>query len=219
MRLALILALLWASCAAQSGDVFPCSAGEIPFGKGSSLRCVTSANATRDSLEFLEKNMPDFDKPNRQTLFNGGIAAATADISVDAKQKFPWAWDIEQDIFHDFVLPYANVNEARSSWRPFLLNALSPLVLNSSFVAKTKAQVATIVNAHMWHVLGRNGSSIHFKSEQTPLIYDPMSTIVYGYASCTGVSILFCGCSPCSWSAISNSWYTCMERKCERRES
>jgi len=30
-----------------------------------------------------------------------------------------------------------------------------------------------------------------FKSSQTPLIYDPMSTLVFGYASCTGVSILF----------------------------
>ena len=33
---------------------------------------------------------------------------------------------------------------------------------------------------------------IFFKSGQTPLIFDPMSTIGYGYASCTGISILFC---------------------------
>lgn len=33
---------------------------------------------------------------------------------------------------------------------------------------------------------------IYFKSGQTPLIFDPMSTIAYGYASCTGISILFC---------------------------
>ena len=26
---------------------------------------------------------------------------------------------------------------------------------------------------------------------RTPHIYDPMSTLLYGYASCTGVSILF----------------------------
>merc|ERR1712072_1226485 len=31
---------------------------------------------------------------------------------------------------------------------------------------------------------------IKFKGEQTPLIYDPMSVIDYGYASCTGLSIL-----------------------------
>lgn len=28
-----------------------------------------------------------------------------------------------------------------------------------------------------------------FKSSQTPLIYDPMATLAFGYASCTGVSI------------------------------
>jgi hypothetical protein len=33
---------------------------------------------------------------------------------------------------------------------------------------------------------------IFFKSGQTPLIFDPMSTIAFGYASCTGISILFC---------------------------
>jgi transglutaminase-like putative cysteine protease len=42
----------------------------------------------------------------------------------------------------------------------------------------------------MWST-GVLGNTVTFKSSQTPLIYDPMSAIVFGYASCTGVSILF----------------------------
>ena len=33
--------------------------------------------------------------------------------------------------------------------------------------------------------------AIRFKSDQTPLVYDPLSTILFGYASCTGVSIAY----------------------------
>jgi hypothetical protein len=48
---------------------------------------------------------------------------------------------------------------------------------------------ATVINDFMWTALSIGGKGIHFKSEQTPKIYDPMSTIVYGYASCTGLLV------------------------------
>merc|ERR1711862_699566 len=51
-------------------------------------------------------------------------------------------------------------------------------------------EVLSILNGQLWSVLRPNNSAIKFKSEQTPLIYDPMSVIDYGYASCTGVSIM-----------------------------
>ena len=41
------------------------------------------------------------------------------------------------------------------------------------------------VNEYVWE-RGYLGNEVVFKSSQTPLIYDPMSTIVFGYASCTG---------------------------------
>merc|ERR1712070_249815 len=49
---------------------------------------------------------------------------------------------------------------------------------------------AEVLNAHLWSAL-RPENPIVFRSEQTPLIYDPMSTMIFGYASCTGVSILY----------------------------
>jgi len=57
--------------------------------------------------------------------------------------------------------------------------------------------IVNVINTHLWQgsYLGNN---VEFKSSQTPLIYDPMSTIVYGYASCTGVSILFADALRCA---------------------
>jgi len=43
-------------------------------------------------------------------------------------------------------------------------------------------------SSSIWTVL--TPQPIVFKSEQTPRVYDPMSTLAFGYASCTGISIL-----------------------------
>ena len=51
------------------------------------------------------------------------------------------------------------------------------------------SEVALIVNKGLWG--GALGRSIVFKGGQTPLIYDPMSVMIFGYASCTGVSIVY----------------------------
>merc|ERR1712072_1650135 len=85
----------------------------------------------------------------------------------------------------------ANVDEPRNNWRPLFYEKAKPLVENLMKDPKTKIpDVVKAVNTQIWKVLGNNGKEITFKSGQTPLIYDPMSTIAYGYASCTGVSIM-----------------------------
>ena len=43
-----------------------------------------------------------------------------------------------------------------------------------------------VINENLWK-RSYLGNDVVFKSSQTPLIYDPMSTIVFGYASCTGI--------------------------------
>lgn len=43
-----------------------------------------------------------------------------------------------------------------------------------------------MINTGLWSAFGQ---PIVFKSQQTPLIFDPMSIIAYSFASCTGVSI------------------------------
>jgi transglutaminase-like putative cysteine protease len=55
----------------------------------------------------------------------------------------------------------------------------------------TISDVALLINSKLWSGNPVIGKTIVFNSSQTPLIYDPMSTLAFGYASCTGVSIFY----------------------------
>ena len=85
--------------------------------------------------------------------------------------------------------------QARSNWRPYMRDAVSSIITDAATVSQTEidnysiSEVALIVNKGLW--AGALGKSIVFKGGQTPLIYDPMSVMVFGYASCTGVSIVY----------------------------
>jgi hypothetical protein len=171
-------------------------------------------DAEQDCLQFLQDNLMAFDMPFQETMgfpvseddgdidmkltnetvdgLGNGLVGNTVKLALDAKVHYPWTDDLPKHIFFDYVLNYANLNEARSNWRPLIVDALkfneSDLWQNGD---ANLTSVVTWVNTHLWTRLGRQGEPIYFKSSQTPLIFDPMSTIAFGYASCTGTSILF----------------------------
>merc|ERR1712159_325368 len=126
---------------------------------------------------WLRNNMMPFDRPNAATYFDGGIANTAVNASLTARQELPFAHDVPIDIWYDAVLPYAVVNEARTNWRQLLQSKLYDFVKNNTNASTTLSEAATLVNDHMWSMLSLDGTSIKFKSEQTPLIYDPMSTM------------------------------------------
>jgi len=129
-----------------------------------------------------------------RTYFDGGIVDPTVSLALRARQQFGWAGRVPRDLFESAVLPYANVNEARSDWRQLFWDTLTaqPWV-TALHNESTLEEVAVAVNANVWRTLGNltRGSPITFKSEQTPLIFDPLSTVLFGFASCTGISITF----------------------------
>jgi len=168
---------------------FACPLGHIPWPTNNTLDCQTLSAVTKEANTFLRSNMPPWDLENFETL-EEGILPPTVNISLTARDVYPWSEGIPKDIWLNYVLPYANVNEPRNDWRELFAKKLSPLVQNSTFEADDIESVATILNKELWSVLRPEGE-IRFKGGQTPLIYDPMSVIAYGYASCTGVSIMF----------------------------
>ncbi|GMH75981.1 hypothetical protein TrLO_g7211 [Triparma laevis f. longispina] len=116
------------------------------------------------------------------------------EISLDTQQKSSWAWNLSQDIYQEYVATYAHVNEARVDWRPIITTATSAILDNalSTTDLSTVEDVVSYISSQMWHTETTGlVNNVTFKSSQTPLICDPMSTLIYGYASCTGVSILF----------------------------
>ena len=178
----------------------PCPDDEIPF---NSL-CIPKDQSYLRAYKFLLDNLPSWDLSNSATLgfhnstgqevdgLEDGIATIGINSSLTTKQKNPWARDVSEDIFYEYVVPYAHVNEARNNWRPFLTTAVNQILafLEPDISLASVSDVVDLLNNNLWDS-GVLGNKIIFKSSQTPLIYDPMSTIVYGYASCTGVSILF----------------------------
>lgn len=168
-----------------------CPAGTVPW-PAETEACEAVGSARDSAKTFLRSNIFPFDKANEATLFDGGLVGPTVDLSLTARQRFGWAARVPRDVWQDAVLPYASVNEARTDWRQLLWAQLFPLVANVSN-ASTLKDVALLVNQKMWAGLGHfsGTKSITFRSQQTPLIFDPMSTLLYGYASCTGISLLY----------------------------
>ena len=145
--------------------------------------------------DFNEIN-PDIDIEEVPTELpdglSDGIVSTSIQIVLDVKYMYPWTSHIPKNVFYEYVLPFALINEGRSNWRPLFHDALSPLMnelieSNSDEIRWNDSasidKVYKVVNEKVWSMFGKN---IYFKSGQTPLIYDPMSIIAFGYASCTG---------------------------------
>lgn len=87
-----------------------------------------------------------------------GIALLGAQLALQSRITFPWASLVSEDFFLEYVLPYANVNEARNNWRPFLLDAVNSLLLASESDVEelSTSDVFYLINNNLWSgVLGK----------------------------------------------------------------
>lgn len=182
----------------------PCSSSIIQWLDESQPRKA----AEIELYQYLYSNMMSFDIPNAESIgfhshpsdkdlpdgLSSGIVEPTISLALDAKQKYPWASHVPKNIYFEYVGGYASVNEARNNWRPLfhdtLQDIIQPLISNSTLAANvTVEQVIQELNQNMWDKFNTK-KKIYFRSGQTPLIYDPMSILSFGYASCTGLSIV-----------------------------
>jgi len=178
----------------------------------SSVRRSLSANthceyqniteATQEAYTYLRQNVMPFDLPFLETHgfhdddnsdlpdgLDDGMIGRTIAYALRAKQEFNYTDTLPKEIWQEYVLNYANTNEARSNWRPLLWKKLRHLVTPEMY--NNISAVVRTTNAEMWKLLAPTDSEcIVFKSGSTPLIFDPMSIMTFGYASCTGTSIL-----------------------------
>lgn len=188
-----------------SCNAAPCPPGDIPFPinpldtdqkRKVVYECISFNTAYTESMAFLEHNLPSWDRTNKESLgfasqsspdsLNIGVANYGTNISLEVKATYPWAADVPKNLFYEYVLPFGSVNEGRSNWRPLLLSAVQAILEGEDTASMSTSSVAILVNTKIWGIFPK---PIVFKSSQTPLIYDPMSIIAFGYASCTGVSI------------------------------
>ena len=163
-------------------------------------RWQTKHEATNELYQYLRHHVMDFDLPFLETMgfheegdlpdgLDVGMIGVTIDYALRAKVEFEYTDQLPLEIFQEFVLNYANGNEARSNWRPLLWQKLRFLIQPTT---DSIADVVHNLNAKMWSLLAPPDQKvIYFKAQSTPLIFDTMSILAFGYASCTGTSILF----------------------------
>mmetsp|Transcript_3272 Transcript_3272/g.4763 ORF Transcript_3272/g.4763 Transcript_3272/m.4763 type:complete len:390 (-) Transcript_3272:170-1339(-) len=178
----------------------------------------TKQEARSEIISYLYKNLMPFDFLNARSLgfppsdnstngngtlpdgLSNGILEPTVNISLYAKQNYPWTKDVPKDLYYEYVASFANVNEARSNWRPVFHDLVKPIIeqiltskSRDSSDIPTAKEIVQSLNDQIWTTAATysNSESIKFQHGQTPLIYDPMSVLIFGYASCTGLSIFF----------------------------
>ena len=191
MRLAAVFVMM-AAAAVRAGNVSAaCPPKTVPW---PDEPCQPLDAATAGATKYLRQNIFQFDKANEASYFDGGIVVPTVKFALTARIEYGWAAKVPRKIFDRAVVPYANVNEARTDWRELFWDTLSTQSWVLALPADASLEdVALAVNTNLWTALGNltGRETIVFKSEQTPLIYDPLSTVLFGYASCTGISIAY----------------------------
>ncbi len=143
------------------------------------LRCALDSSPIeqREGMEFLIANMPERDL---RTLTSEFLLEEVR-LAYLAWDMSPWKNDIPKEIFFNNVLPYANINERRDSWRQDFRERFLTLIAG----VKTPAQAAVRLNQKLFPLLNVKYSTKRPKADQSP--YESINS---GTASCTGLSVL-----------------------------
>jgi predicted esterase len=129
------------------------------------------------SAKFLVEHMPEGDK----TSLSAGFLSENLDLAIKARNTFPWAKDVPEDIFLNDVLPYAVFDEPRDPWRAEFLEKATSLVKD----AKTATEAAQILNRDFFKLI-----NTHYNTKRERTNQSPKESMAQGAATCTGLSII-----------------------------
>jgi hypothetical protein len=132
----------------------------------------------RPAVCFLIANMPPADCRSLSAEFLLENVARAC----EARATLPWGAGVPEELFLNYVLPYASINERRDNWRGDFLERFAGTVRDCD----TMAAAAARLNATIYGVFGvQYHASKRPKADQSPY-----ESIDAGYASCTGLSVL-----------------------------
>ena len=131
----------------------------------------------RAGMEFLIVHMPEQDL---KTL-TAEYLLSNLRLAYKAWEESPWSDQISEDLFFNNILPYANINEARDSWRADFYERCKPIIAD----VKSPTEAAVLLNQKLFKQLNVKYSTKRNRADQ-----GPAESIRTGLASCTGLSIL-----------------------------
>jgi len=129
------------------------------------------------AVDFLLANMPDDDRQSLTPEF----LAEHIEYAYRARETFPWAKEIPEDIFLNDVLPYASLDERRDPWRKSFLERFGKLVAD----CETAGEASIKLNSSIYDEL-----NVHYSRERSKTCMSPFEAMEEGKATCTGLSIL-----------------------------
>jgi len=131
----------------------------------------------REALEFLIQYMPESDLKS----LTADYLLENVKLAYQGINQVPWGKTIPTAIFLNDVLPYANVDETRESWRKEMLERCLPLVKD----CQSPGEAAQKLNRELFGLVKVRYSTSRKRANQSP-----SESIEQGVASCTGLSII-----------------------------
>ena len=191
--LAIPLALAIYGCSVNASDTGAGGAA-ISLKHQAALRAsLKAAGTNRDSLVKALEMLPAGQRPGMKYLLEnmprsdlqkltGAFLANDVSQSYAAMKAAPWRKEVPRAIFFQYVLPYANLDEIRESWRTRLAALCRPLVAH----CRTATQAALVLNKAVFPLL-----NVRYSADKRPKPnQSPSESIAAHYASCSGLSIL-----------------------------
>jgi dienelactone hydrolase len=131
----------------------------------------------RAGLHFLLEHMPASDLTSLKAEF----LLENLSLAYKARRESAWGKDLPEDVFLNDVLPYANINERRDSWRKEFHDRFWPIVKDE----KSPGLAGAKLNQAIFKELNVKYSTKRRRADQ-----GPRESMESGLASCTGLSIL-----------------------------
>lgn len=131
----------------------------------------------QEGMRFLIAHMPDRDLRKLSSDF----LLENVDYVYRALNESPWKADVPKDVFLNYLLPYASIDERRDNWRKDFYERFKPLVAGIDSSGKAGATL----NQKIFPLL-----KVRFSADRPKANQSPYETIEANRASCTGLSVL-----------------------------
>lgn len=119
--------------------------------------------------------------PQRDEAIDPAIVLEAIAVSLEARENFPWANDLSDDLFLNDVLPYAVLDEPRVASRN-RVKAIAEAIVDQCSTAEEAAQA---LNRELFKKTG-----VRYSTQRQRANQNSVETLDTGLASCTGLSIL-----------------------------
>ena len=129
------------------------------------------------AAKFLVEGMP---KKDREVL-SEEFLMVNLDLALKAREEFPWAGEVPEEVFFNDVLPYASLDETREDWRTGFYPKCAEIVKG----AKSASEAAQLLNQKLFKLI-----NVHYGRKRKAPNQSPAESIEQSKATCTGLSII-----------------------------